>query len=81
MFLRKTIATITALMMSSSLMAININIASKEELTVLNGIGPKLADRIIDYRTANEFQTIDDIKNVKGIGEKKFETMQRDLEV
>jgi len=53
---------------------ININIADDHTLQSLPGIGPVLSKRIIDYRDQNGlFEVIDDIKNVSGIGEKKFE--------
>lgn len=52
---------------------ININSCSKSELITLPGIGDVIADRIIDYRSSNPFQNIEEIKNVSGIGEKKFE--------
>ncbi|GAB6180042.1 hypothetical protein JCM14036_13610 [Desulfotomaculum defluvii] len=56
---------------------ININFASLAELDSLPGIGPALAERIIEHREANgPFQTIDDLKNVSGIGDKKFEDLQ-----
>ena len=49
---------------------VNINIAPTTELETLNGIGPAYAQRIVDYRTQNgPFQKIEDIKNVKGIGD------------
>lgn len=52
---------------------ININAASQTELESLPGIGPVLAERIIDYRQKNgPFKTKDALKNVKGIGEKVF---------
>lgn len=55
---------------------ININTCTKEELMSLPGIGEVLADRIMKYRSENKFQTIEDIKNVSGIGEKRFEDIK-----
>ena len=50
---------------------ININSATVEELTQLQKVGPKTAERIVAYRDANgPFKTVDDLKNVKGIGDK-----------
>ena len=51
----------------------NINTASKDRLTLLPGIGPAYAERIITYRKEKGgFKTIEEIKKVKGIGEKRF---------
>ena len=53
---------------------ININNANAAMLQTLSGIGPVLSERIIEYRNQNGlFGVIDDIKDVSGIGEKKFE--------
>ncbi|TSC95989.1 MAG: competence protein ComEA [Candidatus Berkelbacteria bacterium Licking1014_2] len=56
---------------------INLNTASLSQLDSLPGIGPVYAQRIIDYRQANGgFKSIDEIKNVKGIGDKTFEKLK-----
>ena len=56
---------------------VNINTADAERLATLKGIGPALAQRIIDYREQNgAFKTVDEIKNVRGIGEKKFDAFK-----
>jgi competence protein ComEA len=53
---------------------VNINIASKEELMQLEGVGSAYAMKIIEYREANgPFETPEDIMNVKGIGTSTFE--------
>ena len=52
---------------------VNINTANQSELDRLPGIGPSLAERIIEYREENgNFKNIEDLQNVKGIGDAKF---------
>ena len=59
---------------------ININTATQKELQKLTGIGESIALRIINYRKENgKFNTIEDIKNVSGIGESKFNKIKNDI--
>ena len=56
---------------------ININTATLEELDKLPGVGESTANKIISHREENgQFKNIEDIKNVNGIGDKKFENMK-----
>jgi competence protein ComEA len=56
---------------------IDINSANKETLTQIPGIGPKTADSILTYRKANgEFKSVNDLTNVKGIGDKSLKKMK-----
>ena len=62
--------------------AVNLNTASKDELQAVNGIGPKKADAIVEYRKKNgSFKTVDDLKNVKGFGDKSVANMRSELTV
>nr|WP_263431378.1 helix-hairpin-helix domain-containing protein [Leuconostoc gelidum] len=56
---------------------INLNTATAEELQTLEGVGEKKAEQIIAYREAHDgFKKLDEIKEVSGIGAKRFETLQ-----
>ena len=61
---------------------VNINTATQTELETLPGIGPSLALKIINYRKENgKFSSIEDIKNVSGIGDAKFENIKNYIRV
>lgn len=62
---------------------VNINTASAQEMAdKLDGIGPTLGQRIVDYRTSNgPFKDIEEIKNVSGIGDKRFEAIKNKISV
>lgn len=66
----------------STQLRVDINTATVEELTQLPGIGEKVAARIVDYRKENgRFQKIQEIMNVRGIGEKTFVKLEKYLVV
>ena len=62
---------------------LNINTASAQEIAAnLSGIGPVLAERIVEYRNKNgPFKSIDEIKKVNGIGEARFEEIKDHISV
>lgn len=61
---------------------VNINTADVEELRKLKGIGPAMAQRIIDYREANgAFQSPEDLQQVKGIGKAKYAKLKDQIAI
>ena len=57
---------------------VNINTATQTELETLPGIGPSIALKIINYRKENgKFSNVEELKNVNGIGDNKFEAMKK----
>jgi competence protein ComEA len=59
---------------------VHLNSANLTDLETLAGIGPSKAQAILDYRTKNgPFHTLDDLKNVTGIGDKSFERIRPQL--
>ena len=56
---------------------VNLNTATADQLTTIPGIGPKMAERIIEYRQKNGgFKKVEDLMNVSGVGEKSFLKMK-----
>jgi competence protein ComEA len=61
---------------------VNLNSASQSELETIPGIGPSKALTIIEYREQNgPFQSVEDIKNISGIGDKTFEKLKDSITV
>ena len=66
----------------SAFAAVNINTADVKTLETLPGVGASKAQAIVDYRTAHgNFKSIDDLKNVKGIGDKIIEQVKGMVEI
>lgn len=59
-------------LMAADAEKVNINTASQQELSKLKYVGEKLAGKIIEYRKEKPFQKPEDLKNVKGVGDKIF---------
>lgn len=75
-------AGLFALSTGWAIAAVNLNTATKDELIALPGIGPAKAQAIIDYRTAHgPFKSVEELKDVKGIGAKRFEKLKPELTV
>jgi competence protein ComEA len=61
---------------------VNLNTAPPEQLETLPGVGPKTAARIVEYRQKNGgFKKVEELMNVRGIGEKAFLKMKSQLTV
>ncbi len=56
---------------------VNLNTAGKEELETLPGIGPKVAERIVEYREKfGPFKSVEELLEIKGIGPKKLQKIK-----
>jgi competence protein ComEA len=77
--LASTVALASLLAIGAPLAAaekVNLNTATQEELVALPGVGPAKAKAIIDYRTTHPFKTVDEVKNVRGIGDHLYESLK-----
>lgn len=82
--MKHVLSLILALLASLNLAfaAVNINTATQDELDAVKGIGPGKAKAIIDYRTKNgPYKSVDDLKGVKGFGEKSLAKLRGELTV
>ncbi len=55
---------------------VNINTATPQELAMLPGIGKAKAEQIVQYRQSKPFASVDDLKNIPGLGAKRIEAMR-----
>jgi competence protein ComEA len=55
---------------------VNINTATVSELTLLPGVGKAKAEQIVQYRQAKPFASVDDLKNIPGLGQKRIDAMR-----
>ena len=60
---------------------INLNVASADELERLPGVGPALARAIVEYRAHSPFQKTEDLRNVKGIGDRLYDKLKDQITV
>ncbi|MDE3058283.1 MAG: helix-hairpin-helix domain-containing protein [Bacteroidota bacterium] len=68
--------------LSSLAHVVNLNTASKEELDRLPGVGKEIAEEIIAYRTTHgKFTRLEELKKIKGIGERKFKALQQRVSI
>jgi len=81
--MKRLLCALAALLISTAALAtVNLNSATKDELVALPGIGPSKAQAIIDYRTQNgPFRSVDEIRKVRGIGEKLFQQIKPELTI
>ena len=79
---RLFLACALALLSQLACAAVNLNTATKEELIALPGIGPAKAQAILDYRAQHGgFKSVEELKDVKGIGAKRFERLRGELTI
>ena len=76
------LACLLALVSGLCSAAVNLNTATRDELIALPGIGPAKAQAILDYRAQHGgFRSVEELKDVKGIGAKRYEKLKAELTV
>ena len=81
MALMVSVGTVSAAAKPAPTGKVNVNTATAEQFAALPGVGVKLGARIVEYRqkSGGNFKTVDELMNVKGIGEKNFAKIQAHL--
>ena len=82
--MKRILATILMLFagIGFALAAVNLNTATVDELDAVRGSGPSKAKAIVDYRSKNgPFKSVDDLKGVKGFGDKSVDKIRGELTV
>ena len=75
--MKKTIAILA--LSALSLLALDVNTASKEDFMKIKGIGAKKAERIINYRKEHgKFKSVDELVNVKGISKRLVKVIKKE---
>jgi competence protein ComEA len=79
---RMLFALVALLFSAAAAAAVDVNTATLDELVALPGIGPAKAQAIVDYRSQHgPFKSVDEVRKVKGIGDKLFQQIKPELAV
>ena len=74
--LKKVLVFLLLLGFTTLFAAVDINHATKKELQSVKGIGPKKAQRIVEYRKKHCFESVDELVKIRGIGKKTLEKIK-----